>query len=67
MISVPKTELKPCPFCGEKRKSRLIGKRFTGEYRVEHFCEYITLLGRKLYKTEQEAIEAWNRRADNGN
>ncbi|MBR2132262.1 MAG: Lar family restriction alleviation protein [Oscillospiraceae bacterium] len=58
--------LKPCPFCGEKRKSRLIGKSLMNEYRPEHFCEAISLLGRKFYRTEQEAIVAWNRRVNNG-
>ena len=57
-------ELKPCPFCGEKRKRNLIGNNFMGEYRAEHFCKCFTILG-KFYKTEQQAIEAWNRRVSN--
>lgn len=54
-------KLKPCPFCGEKRKRNLIVKNFIYEYRVEHFCKNFSILG-AFYKTEQEAIEAWNRR-----
>ena len=60
-------KLKPCPFCGEKRKSRIIHQNFSGEYRVEHFCEHFTILGREFFRTEEAAIEAWNRRVNDEN
>ena len=56
--------IKGCPFCGEKRIRNLIAQNLTGEYRVEHFCNNFSILG-KFCKTEQEAIEAWNRRVSN--
>ena len=52
------TDLKPCPFCGGKAKS----KGYQIGFRV--MCPECG--GRaKLFSTAEEAIEAWNRRADN--
>lgn len=56
-------ELKPCPFCGKKDKRLIIGENFLGEYRVEHFCTF-TILGRKFYRSEENAIDEWNRRTN---
>lgn len=57
-------ELKPCPFCGGKADIR----DFTiidSDPEIDIFC---TNCGGQtfVYKTKAEAIEAWNRRADNG-
>lgn len=54
------TDLKPCPFCEEKEAIRLTS---WGLWRC--WC------AKCLVKTadelcEKDAIEAWNRRADNG-
>ena len=57
-------KLKPCPFCGGP--ARLCGE--CNYYWVE--CEFQNgcLVGpiTDSFCTECEAIEAWNRRADNG-
>ena len=61
-------DLKPCPFCGRTDKRNIIEKTLLGEYRVGHTCKCLYVLGRKFYKTEAQAIEAWNTRnggADN--
>ena len=53
-------DLKPCPFCGEKEAIRLTS---WGLWR----CWCVKCLAKtadELYK--KDAIEAWNRRADNG-
>ena len=59
-------ELKPCPFCGYPKPwiIRILPKRwiFTKYYiecRVCHYCRE-TKIGKR------RAIEAWNRRAEDG-
>lgn len=52
------TELKPCK-CGKKAAVQSDGMRVW--YSVSCMCGLHT----NEYRTEQEAIEAWNRRADN--
>jgi Lar family restriction alleviation protein len=57
-------ELKPCPFCGGEAKIR----DFTIvdlEPEIDVFC---TNCGGQtfVYGTEEEAIEAWNRRCTDG-
>lgn len=58
-----KIELKPCPFCGESEYVT-IQKMLTREYWYVHCgnCRCRTA----QYLDRQEAIEAWNRRADDG-
>lgn len=54
-------DIKPCPFCGSKAKVTL----FLGNYAVTCLnCPgaIIACPG----QTEEEAIEAWDRRTDNG-
>ena len=55
------SELKPCPFCGNTPMLR----NDAGEWRVE--CsgpECDCLPSTWWYESEEEAIEAWNRRAE---
>ena len=64
-------KLKPCPFCGEDPKiiqaePRI--RRYKGPWYCVICCECDLYLGFDedyggLFDTEQEAAEAWNRRA----
>ena len=58
------TELKPCPFCGAKAEVRQ--KRALNTWIVECsnlLCPASYMIGMD-YDTEDEAIEVWNRRAE---
>ena len=54
-------KLKPCPFCGGEAEVAL----FLGNYLVVCKCCPGAIFPRKGM-TEEEAVEAWNRRADDG-
>ena len=54
--------LKPCPFCGGK-DSGMLTTSYDG-YWFAVFCENCMAQTRKC-RQEKDAIEAWNRRADN--
>lgn len=58
-------KLKPCPFCGGEAVCMKHFNRIVDWYLC--FCKEcgISQTGSK-YEFEFEAIEAWNRRADNG-
>lgn len=54
-------ELKPCPFCGGKARVKDYGNGET--FRV--VCEnYLCPAESFIYHTAQEAIDWWNRRAN---
>lgn len=60
-------ELKPCPFCGKHayigQRKRIAGDRFTA------LCSNSTCAASgatKYFYRRSEAVEAWNRRAENG-
>lgn len=57
-----KGELKPCPFCGNKA---LVWR--TDHRTYIECCNYSTLTHQVCVsaETDKEAIEAWNRRAEN--
>jgi Lar family restriction alleviation protein len=57
-------ELKPCPFCGEDNPIMQVDKEeYSLTYCVQCWhCDCRT----DDYPNEEEAIERWNRRADNG-
>lgn len=64
------TKLKPCPFCGG---SAFTSKEIypTGEeaWHVLHWEDGNCFIANTIngdYDTEEEAIEAWNRRTENG-
>lgn len=56
-------ELKPCPFCGGEAKYRPAGgiSQDYGYVRCENLC-----CDQHCYLPKKEAIEAWNRRAEDG-
>ena len=62
-----KTEIKPCPFCGGEAELTH-GTLFDGEARwFDVICKNTRCRGFSLVcnnHTEDEAIEAWNKRAD---
>lgn len=51
--------LKPCPFCGGQ--ANVIEYLFHGLYGVK--CQKCKAETYQFYESEEEAIEAWNRRA----
>lgn len=64
----PMIELKPCPFCGAVDEVMTVGEFWAGVIpagsEIEHRvgctdCDIWT----PSYDTDEEAIEAWNRRA----
>ena len=57
------SDLKPCPFCGHKAVIINTGNHFPKMfYRI--VCESSCTMQGKLYDTEEEAIEVWNRRTN---
>ncbi len=55
-------ELKPCPFCGGE--ARIISHRFhelSNTYGVT--CKICGSETRQFYRAEEDAVNAWNRRA----
>ena len=51
------TELKPCPFCGEKARLHTI---HTHAYYVQ--CDNVSCgIVTWIHTTEEEAVEAWNK------
>ena len=56
------TDLKPCPFCGsEAEMKHEVSPEFGDIYNVQ--CECLRAQT-QLYRTEAEAIAAWNARAE---
>ena len=55
-------ELKSCPFCGRKAVYISVNeKQLTGYIRCTGFC-----CEQSLPLPKEEAVEAWNRRAEDG-
>ncbi len=59
------TELKPCPFCGSK-EIKMYSSNDPSIHGFIHICEIggdgMVKVESRLFPTEQEAIDAWNRR-----
>lgn len=74
------TELKPCPFCGSKKAPRVLtvaeselmdSDDYDYEWSSKHFTVVCSMLEggcgasvKASNETEEEAIEAWNRRSE---
>lgn len=74
-------KLKPCPFCG-KKTAEVTTVAYAEEIENDNpyyslYCNFYTVVCNynnggcgssvgKQYETTDEAIEAWNRRAENG-
>ena len=56
------TELKKCPFCGSEARLNTCSVKYFVECTHETWCEVLPKTW--LYNTKEEAIEAWNRRAE---
>ena len=61
-------ELKPCPFCGGAVKIVLVGGGWFWKHKDFFNCgdTPCPIRWNHKYETEAEAIEAWNRRAEDG-
>lgn len=57
------SEPKRCPFCGDAPLLRHSACDSRYAY-ICHTCASERLVQTKWYKTEEEALEAWNRRAE---
>ena len=57
------TDLKPCPFCGSPAEMK-VAKDVPVGYVYTPRCTVTSCAGRitKLWKKEEAAVEAWNRR-----
>ena len=58
--TMAEVKLKPCPFCGGEAKTQ----SYYHDYAV--YCRKCEAATRRFYPTKQEAIEAWNRRVNDG-
>jgi predicted transcriptional regulator len=71
---VLKDEIKPCPFCGGRPKleSYEPSRFFSWRWGFKHTCRGGSGDDKRIciyasgFDTEKEAVEVWNRRADNG-
>ncbi len=63
-------ELKPCPFCGGKAHTYTYNLHDKGMVRKMWLCKcascWLNYPVRECCEQESEAIEAWNRRAEDG-
>ena len=58
---MPKQEMKPCPFCGSQGTLN----HYPGDGYLP-MCTKCDGMVEKWFKTEDEAIAAWNKRIDGG-
>lgn len=57
-------ELKPCPFCGNSAYTHISYKIHSRKVRYVTKCTKCN--ANMEYRSEKAAIEAWNRRAEDG-
>lgn len=56
-------KIKPCPWCGETEKRRIVRPGLDGRYFIDHFDAVFHLQSSIGFDTEAEAVAAWNNRA----
>lgn len=63
---LPKPELRPCPFCGEKERIDLISNYFGI---IDKYCVHCMNCGSRVSSltSKKDSIKSWNRRCDDGN
>lgn len=68
MNCIPGVPLKPCPFCGSEAVMKA-ARHVPHGYEYTPTCTVKSCAGRiaKKWLRKKDAIEAWNRRADNEN
>ena len=59
-------ELKPCPFCGDDKIKVMMRNPWHGENITYYVICYHCGSRTALHDENQRAIEAWNRRAEDG-
>lgn len=62
---IPGVELQPCPFCGGEAVLKAV-RHVPNGYEYTPMCQVTGCAGRlaKKWLHKQDAIQAWNRRAD---
>ena len=53
-------KMKPCPWCGETDKRRIVRPGLNGRYFVDHVDSVFNLKSSIGFNTEGEAVAAWN-------
>lgn len=61
------TELKPCPFCGNNAKARVFTSGCLKKIKVWYIECCVCRIRTSVEHDLDRAIEAWNRRAKDGN
>ena len=59
-------ELKPCPFCGGKNNVIMVKMPLYDEFSEFYVLCFVCGARTGLQISKQEAIEAWNRREEDG-
>ena len=54
-------KLKPCPWCGETEKRRIIRPGLNDRYFIDHFDAVFHLQSSIGFESEDEAAAAWNK------
>lgn len=63
---MPNEELKPCPFCGGEAVIWTMDEFDDGDFYYRAECRNCQAGFGVNHETKEEAIESWNRRADDG-
>lgn len=53
--------IKPCPWCGETEKRKIVRPGMNGRYFIDHFDATFHLKSSIGFDTEAEAVTAWNK------